>query len=149
MSEAVRTQIELQATPERVWEVVMDPHQLERWVTTHVALGDGAPRELENGSSFEQELKVSGAKFTVTWSVSDCDRPRQVSWSGRGPAGSRAHVRYLLEPRGEDTTAFEYENEFELPGGALGRLAGRAVGDRVARREAERSLQNLKRLVEA
>jgi uncharacterized protein YndB with AHSA1/START domain len=149
MSRTLRTEVELDAPPEKVWEVVVDPHRLEQWVTTHSALGAGAPRELEQGSSFEQKLRLGGRPFKVTWTVTDCERPRNVSWSGDGPAGSRARVRYTLEPLDGGRTRFGYENEFELPGGPLGRLAGRAVGDRLARREAERSLANLKALVEA
>lgn len=143
----MRSEVDLDASPERVWAIVMDPHQLERWVTTHVGLGEGTPDQLEAGSSFEQELKVSGATFTVSWTVTACERPRRVTWRGEGPAGSQARVDYELEPLGGGGTRFTYVNEFELPGGALGRFAGRAVGDRVARRAAERSLANLKALL--
>lgn len=149
MSPAVRSEVELAAPPERVWEIVMDPHRLERWVTAHAGLGEDTPRSLGAGSTFEQELTVGGVSFTVTWTVAACEHPRAVTWEGAGPAGAGARVRYTLAPAGEGRTRFGYENEFELPGGALGRLAGRAVGRRRAQREAERSLRNLKRLVEA
>jgi carbon monoxide dehydrogenase subunit G len=143
----VRAEIELDAAPDEVWDVVMDPHRLEEWVTTHSALGDETPTRLSEGDSFEQELKLSGAKFKVRWTVDECERPRGVTWSGEGPRGSRASVRYTLESR-HGGTLFGYENSFELPGGALGKLAGRAVGDRVSRRESERSLENLRSLLE-
>lgn len=147
MSRAVETSAELAATPEEIWSVVMDPHRLERWVTTHEGLEGEVPDRLEQGSTFAQRLKL-GRSFTVTWEVVECDRPRRVRWEGRGPAGSRAQVSYELGSLGEARTRFTYQNRFELPGGALGRLAGRAVGDHLARREAERSLANLKTLVE-
>jgi len=38
-------------------------------------------------------------------------------------------------------------NEYDLPGGALGRVAGRAVS-RVTQKEVDGSLQRLKQLVE-
>jgi uncharacterized protein YndB with AHSA1/START domain len=144
----VSTGVEIAAPPERVWELVMDPQRLEEWVTTHSSLADGAPATLGEGDSFAQVLKLSGAKFTVRWTVEDCDAPRSVRWAGEGPGGSRASVRYTLEPLDGDRTRFGYHNRFEFPGGALGRLAGRAVGDRVSRRESERSLENLKSLLE-
>lgn len=156
---AVVSEIEIAATPDAVWEIVMDPHRLGDWVSTHHALGDGAPRELSAGSSFNQTLKLSGARFEVEWTVVECERPRHVVWEGDGPKGSSARVRYGLEPvgvgaggggeaRGGEATRFSYGNEFELPGGALGRLAGRTIGSATAKREAERSLANLKRLIE-
>lgn len=147
MTERVRAEVELAAAPERVWGIVMDPRRLEDWVTTHAGLRGDPPKVLREGSSFEQELRVAGTTFRVTWTVIGCDPDRSVSWRGRGPAGSRAGVRYRLEPAGDGGTRFTYVNEFELPGGPLGRLAGRTVGNRVGRREAERSLMNLKQLL--
>ena len=46
-------------------------------------------------------------------------------------------------------TRFDYENEFELPGGVLGKAAGKMLSAAPARREARRSLENLKRLLES
>jgi uncharacterized protein YndB with AHSA1/START domain len=145
----VSSEIEIAAPPERVWSVVMDPRRLEEWVTTHDSLVGDAPRELSEGASFKQTLRVGGPKFKVEWTVVEADRPRRVEWEGDGPAGSSARVVYELEPDGATATRFRYDNEFELPGGRLGRLAGRRVGAATARREAERSLANLKRLIES
>jgi len=144
----VVSEIEIAAPPEAVWDVLMDPHRLGDWVTTHVALGENAPSELSAGSTFTQKLKLGGPKFEVTWTVVEADRPRRVEWTGDGPAGSSAGVVYELEAKGDDATTFRYENEFKLPGGRLGKLAGKTVGAATAKREAERSLQNLKRLIE-
>ena len=72
-----------------------------------------------------------------------CDR---VVWEGRGPVGSHAKVVYGFETNGEGTR-FSYRNEYDLPGGPLGRLAGRTVA-RATAREVDGSLQKLKSLVE-
>ena len=145
MSREVRAEIELPAPPEEVWEVVMDPRRLEQWVTTHDGLEEPVPDRLEGGSTFRQRLKVGGASFAVTWEVVECERPHLVRWKGEGPGGSAASVEYRLSGDADSTT-FTYVNSFELPGGALGRLAGRAVGERLARRESERTLENLRDL---
>jgi hypothetical protein len=47
-----------------------------------------------------------------------------------------------------NATRFEYENEFKVPGGMLGRAASRVVVGGVPQREANRSLERLKALVE-
>jgi uncharacterized protein YndB with AHSA1/START domain len=147
VSREVRAEAELDAPPEEVWTVVMDPRRLGDWVTTHEGLEGDPPNELTEGSEFKQRLKVGGPSFTVTWNVVEAERPRHVRWEGEGPGGSKAHVEYGLKPDGEDRTHFTYANTFELPGGAIGRLAGRAVGERVAKREAEKTLENLKALL--
>ena len=66
-------------------------------------------------------------------------------WEGRGPWLPR-RVEYGFEPNG-DGTRFTYINEYDLPGGPLGRLAG-ADGGAGHRTGARRSLQRLKALVE-
>jgi hypothetical protein len=53
-----------------------------------------------------------------------------------------------LTPDG-DGTHFEYENEFKAPGGFLGRAASRVLVGGQPEREAQRSLQQLKALLES
>jgi uncharacterized protein YndB with AHSA1/START domain len=147
MSPAVRTSVDIDASPQQVWDVVMDPRRLGSWVTTHEGVAD-VPERLSSGSSFEQRLKLAGTSFDVCWTVSEVDEPRLAEWRGDGPYGSFARVRYVLEPLGDEATHFSYENEFELPAGLLGKAAARLVGAPRARRESRRSLGNLKRLLE-
>ena len=146
MAEEVRTEIEIAAPPGRVWDVVMDPLRLGDWVSAHkdVEWGGG---ELERGSSFHQTLRLGGVDTGIRWTVTELDRPRRAEWRGEGPARSKAHVVYELRDLGGGTV-FDYVNSFELPGGALGRLAGRVAGAAKGRKEAERSLGALKRLLE-
>jgi carbon monoxide dehydrogenase subunit G len=144
----VRESVDLDAPPEEVWGVVMDPRRLGQWVTTHEAVEDAPSGPLEEGSSFTQKLKLAGAPFKVRWTVSEVERPRLARWEGKGPGGSRARVRYALSER-DGGTRFDYENDFELPGGILGRVGARALSAAGSGREARRSLENLKRLLES
>ena len=147
MSVSVHTSVDIDASPQKVWDVVMDPRRLESWVTTCERVS-GAPLRLSAGSSFEQTLWLAGRTFDVRWTVIEAKEPRYAEWRGEGPNGSRAAVRYQLDPLDGEATRFGYRNEFDLPGGLLGRAAGRLVGSDRFRREAERSLANLKQLLE-
>lgn len=137
---------EIAAPRERVYELVMDPRRLADWVTIHRALVDAPEGQLSRGSQLVQELHLAGRSFRVHWTVVEADRPARVVWEGRGPLGTRARVAYSFEPRGQ-RTRFSYLNEYELPGGPLGRLAGPAVR-RVTAKEVEGSLHRLKALLE-
>ncbi len=137
---------DIAAPPERVYEVVMDPGRLEDWVTIHQSLVEAPGGELKHGSELVQCLKLAGRRFNVHWEVVEDDCPKRVVWEGKGPVHSHARVVYELEPNG-DGTRFSYTNEYDLPGGPLGKLAGRSVSG-VARREADRSLERLKKLLE-
>ena len=147
MSLAVHTSVDIDASPQKVWNVVMDPRQLDSWVTTHEKVSR-APARLSSGSSFEQTLRLAGKSFDVRWTVIEAKEPNFAEWRGDGPYGSRARVRYELASLDGKRTHFGYENEFELPSGLLGRAAARVVGSARVRREAERSLANLKQLLQ-
>jgi len=143
----VHTAIGIDAPPERVWEVVMDPRRLADWVTIHRRVA-GVPPELRRGSTFEQTLNLRGANVHVVWTVVDLEPPWRAVWEGQGPAHSRASIVYELRRDGERRTIFDYTNEFKPPGGALGAAAGRMLMGGLSHREAQRSLRRLKQLVE-
>jgi carbon monoxide dehydrogenase subunit G len=134
------------APPQAVYDVVMDPNRLEDWVTVHHHL-EGSPRSpLQKGSQLTQCLRLAGKKFKVHWRVVQNEPCEHVVWEGRGPVASRARVEYRFDAN-DGGTDFSYVNEYDLPGGPFGRMAGRAVS-RVTQKELDGSLQRLKRLVE-
>jgi carbon monoxide dehydrogenase subunit G len=142
----VERTVDIAASPQEVYDVVMDPARLEEWVTIHSHLEDAPNGRLKKGSKMTQVLKLAGTKFHVRWTVVENDPYVRVVWEGRGPVASHARVVYELEGNGAGTR-FSYLNEYDLPGGALGRFAGRAVS-RVTQKELDGSLQRLKSLVE-
>jgi carbon monoxide dehydrogenase subunit G len=145
----VHARIEIDAPPETVYEVMLDPSRLHEWVTIHRKVNrvdDGAPHE---GFEMDQTLCLRHANFKVHWTLTEADRPHAATWEGRGPAGSYARTGYRLQPvDGGSRTRFEYENEFKAPGGFLGMAASRVIVGGVPEREANRSLENLKKLLE-
>ena len=146
MSRSVCESIVLAAPPERVWNLVMDPSQLDRWVTTHRSYEGAAAGPLAEGDEFSQKLRLAGKSFKVRWRVEEADPPRLARWVGRGPAGSTANVVYRLSDA-DGRTRFEYSNEFGLPGGMLGRAAGGLLTAAPGSREARRSLERLRDLL--
>jgi uncharacterized protein YndB with AHSA1/START domain len=144
----VTASIEIDAPPERVYDTMLDPASLEEWVTIHRRVNradDGAPHE---GFHMEQTLNLRGANFKVRWTLTEADRPRHATWEGRGPAHSYARTTYKLAPLDGGKTRFDYENEFKAPGGVLGAAASRVLVGGQPQREATRSLQRLKSLLE-
>ncbi len=138
--------IQIAAPPERVYEVVMNPRRLEDWVTIHHSLIEAPDGELKEGSELTQCLKLAGQRFKVRWTVVHDEPCRRVVWEGKGPVRSHARVVYELEPNREGTR-FSYSNEYDLPGGPLGRIAGRTMS-RVTEKELDGSLRRLKALLE-
>jgi uncharacterized protein YndB with AHSA1/START domain len=145
----VSTTIDIDAPPEQVWAIAMDPDRLADWVTIHRKLGEVSDRPLRRGSTLEQAFSLRGAHFKVHWTVTELEQGKRVVWEGDGPVRSKACTTYALSPDGNGGTRFVYENDFSTPGGPLGAAAARALVGGVSRREAEKTLRKLKALVES
>ena len=139
-------EIHIDAEPQAVYDTLMDPDCLGRWVTIQDQLLKAPDGDLEQGDEMVQRCKVAGKKFKLRWKVEQADRPRKTIWTGRGPLGSRARVTYDLAAN-HGGTDFTYTNEYDLPGGPVGKLAGRAVVG-ASGSEADRTLERLKKLIE-
>ena len=140
-------EIHIDAPAEAVYDKLTDPDCLGEWVTVHDEMEQAPDRNVEPGDTLVQRMKVAGQKFRITWHVDEAERPSRVVWTGEGPMGTKAKATYEIESLNGDGCTFSYTNEYDLPGGPLGRLAGRSVS-RVAGREVDGSLQKLKNLVE-
>jgi carbon monoxide dehydrogenase subunit G len=141
----VERSLQLDAEPQTVRDVVMDPERLGDWVSIHQHLEDSPHGQLRKGSELTQCLKLAGRKFKVTWKVTE-NTPEKVVWEGKGPLRTTAKVVYEFDAK-DGGTCFNYLNEYELPGGAVGRMAGPAV-KRVTGGELDKSLKNLQKIVE-
>jgi uncharacterized protein YndB with AHSA1/START domain len=142
----VEREIHIDVEPDRVYDLVMDPSRLEEWVTIHEELKEAPSGQLRKGSELVQRLKLAHRRFNVHWKVAEADRPTKVVWEGQGPVHSKAKVAYEFAPNGQGTT-FRYLNQFDLPFGPLGKVAGATVR-RASVRETDRSIERLKQLLE-
>jgi uncharacterized protein YndB with AHSA1/START domain len=143
----VTTETEVAAPRERVFELLLDPHRLGEWVSAHRSVSDVPDGRLQKGSEFKQTLSLAGREFHVRWKVTELDEPSLAVWEGRGPAGSKATVRYELSENG-DGTRFVYCNDYSLPGGPVGAAAGGAVSG-AAKHAMRTTLRRLKELLES
>ena len=139
-------EIHIDAQPEDVYAKLMDPDCLGQWVTIQDELLEAPSGDLEQGDQLVQRCKVAGQKFKLRWKVEKAERPHKTVWKGRGPFGSKARVTYDLASNNGGTD-FKYTNEYDLPGGPVGRLAGKAVMG-ASGSEADRTLERLKKLIE-
>jgi uncharacterized protein YndB with AHSA1/START domain len=145
----VHAQIEIDAPPSAVWEIIMDPNRLAEWVTIHRSVKVKSPNPRIEGARMDQVLHILGVSFKVHWTLESVVAPREAEWHGRGPALSRALIRYKLTGQPGGPTTFDYVNEFHPPGGALGSVASRVLIGHVPERESHDSLTRLKALLEA
>lgn len=144
----VTVEIDIAAAPEVVFDTMLDPDRLRDWVTIHKKVNQADEGALHEGYRMQQTLVLRGAPFKVKWTLTQYERPREATWEGRGPGGSYARTAYRLTQRDGGATRFEYLNEYRAPGGMLGAAASRALVGGTSEKEARRSLERLKRLLE-
>jgi len=144
----VERDITIEAPPEKVWKVLMDPQCLADWVSIHQKLKQAPSGQLEQGDELTQCLRLMHKNFDVRWNVKQADKPHKAVWEGRGPMRSKAAVVYELAPDDNGGTKFHYENEFKAPGGPFGAFIGDHAFQRTSEREADKTLDNLKGLLE-
>lgn len=144
----VTASTEIAASPAEVWEIVMDPARLGDWVTIHSKLhhSDDSPPHV--GYRMDQQIHLRGVSLDVHWTLVDCVPVTHAVWEGRGPARSRARTEYRLRQTNAGHTHFDYRNEFHAPLGPLGALASRALVGGMPEREATRTLDRLRALLE-
>jgi uncharacterized protein YndB with AHSA1/START domain len=144
----VTASIHIDAPPEDVWQLIMDPDRLGDWVTIHRGLGhtDAGPPRV--GYRMDQHVHLRGVSLDVHWTLVECDPCALAIWEGRGPARSRAHTEYALRGEGDGGTRFDYRNEFHTPFGPIGAIVGRALVGGMPEREATRTLERLRARLE-
>jgi uncharacterized protein YndB with AHSA1/START domain len=144
----VNASIEIAAPQAKVWDTVMDPARLGDWVTIHRKLRDNNEGALRVGYRMDQQIHLRGVSVDVHWTLVECVPGERAVWEGRGPARSRARTEYVLRPISSGSTRFDYRNEFHAPLGPLGALASRALVGGMPEREATRTLDRLRSLLE-
>jgi carbon monoxide dehydrogenase subunit G len=144
----VERDITIDAPPEEVWQVLMDPNRLADWVSIHQKLKDAPSGLLNEGDELTQCLRLMHKNFDVKWKVEHVRKPYKAVWEGRGPVRSKAAVVYELKPGENGGTRFHYMNEFKAPMGPLGAFFADHTVQHRSEREADKTLDNLKALLE-
>lgn len=143
----VRASIQIAASPQDVWKTVMDPRRLGDWVTIHRDLRHSDEGAARVGFEMDQRIHLRGVSMDIHWRLIECEADRRAVWEGHGPARSRARTEYTLSA-GDGGTRFDYANDFHVPGGPIGALASRALVGGIPEREAQRTLERLRALLE-
>ena len=143
----VERSIEIDRSPEEVFEALTDLDRLPQWATILVETRKAPGRPIETGDSFEQTIRVAGVPLESRWRVGHIQRPTVVEYEAEGVMGGRLRMIQRVSPVGGGSRV-ELEVDYELPGSFVGELLDQAFVERRNEREAGSSLQNLKDLLE-
>lgn len=143
----VTASIDIAAPIEAVWDSIMNPDSIGRWVTIVDSIDYVDPGPIRPGFRMDQTLHLRGVRFKVHWRLEEVKAPTYARWVGSGPARSTAvTVDRLTEHDGH--TRVDYRNEFRTPFGPLGAAASKVIVGGIPDKEARASLRRLKEILE-
>lgn len=118
--------VEVDAPPERVWEVISDPRNLPHW-DRHIMSVSGVPASgLAQGVRYVTEMRFMAIRAKVRAEVVEWDPPRRATIRLSGLVD--ATVTSTVEPIGRERSRLEHVVEYRFRGGTVGDLAARSVG---------------------
>jgi uncharacterized membrane protein len=140
----VERSILIDAPTDRIDEIALDGHRLPEW---YVGIEDTRPDNLypEVDGKVILTYKAAGVTFNISLTVQELVRGSHISYQMAGMMVGTQEWRYTPEGGQIRLTALV---EYEMPGGALGKLADKLVVERMNAKNLEQSLENLKALVE-
>jgi uncharacterized membrane protein len=146
----VAAQIDIAATPEDVWELIVDPERYLHFmsgVTRWEVAGDQAAGL---GARYRMLMRVGSAEVGGTVEVTEYEEPRDMAWNSVTGVDQRGRWRLRDRSLGSKAprTHVELRLSYGVAGaGLLGWLSERLSGPTV-RGNLRRSLHQLKRTVE-
>lgn len=143
----VHRSIEIAATPEHVWPLLVEPDKVMHWYTT---LDDFkyVDERRGPGARVHLEERAIGPKLKIDFEASEWVDNRLLALHMTSGSGVKAYdQRWSLEPLASGCR-FTFDEHVELPFGPLGRLMG-AVAQRTSEAHVTEMLAALKGLAEA
>ena len=138
--------VEIKSPVSRVFEVVVNPDNWTRYVTSLVDISDLSPDAPAEGSTFRWEYKMMGLRFAGPGSVTENvkDKSFGLSIEGKHPVKES----YEFVPKGDTATELKIDVEYEIPGALLGAIASKVVLEKMNKQEAKSVLEKIKTLCE-
>ncbi len=108
-----------------MWDVVADPRNLPTW-EPHIVGVEGLPHgALREGSEYWTVVRFLGVRARAKSKVVELRKPEHAKVRLSGAVD--ATVETWIEPLDGDRSRLRHRVEYRFPGGAIGKVAARAV----------------------
>jgi uncharacterized protein YndB with AHSA1/START domain len=118
--------VEIEASPERVWEVVSNPANIPHW-ERHVESVQ-MPDELEEDSTYSVVMSFMGVRVRVRGQILRWEPPSHATIRLRGPLEATIETSIARLPRDRSLLRHEVTYQFRGPLGGLVAAGLNAVG---------------------
>jgi len=145
---SIVSEIRIDATPQRVWELIGSTQRYAEWVVNTLAVTRVDSAVADEGVTYDERNRVIGPwTARSTWRVVSADPLRHTVHTGSGiPLAQDLRLECTLTRDG-DATSYRHVISYRPALGPLGRLIDIVVAPSL-RRDGRRTVQQLKALVE-
>jgi len=145
----IEKSIEIKAPPEKVWEMLAFdrmPEWMDEWESIKYTSEVRTP---EDKYRVGASAHVTEKHVEFDLEITEVLKNEKITARSKGMGGGRVTMTltYVLKPV-EEGTRLTYAMEYEMPGGILGRTLDRLLGEKHAEKGVERSVDNLKTILE-
>ena len=141
--------IEIDTSPEEIFDYITDLDRLTEWATIVKETRDLGDRPIQQGTTFSQTVKAAGSvEIDCDWHVKQLERPRHVHYEATAPDGGEMQMSQTVTRLDDGRSKVEIDLDYEVPGGILGQIADKLIFEGQNEKEADTSLENLKRILE-
>jgi uncharacterized protein YndB with AHSA1/START domain len=142
--------IHIDERPEDVFHVLTDLKLIPRWAVIAQDTYVRPESELtEAGQEFHWTIRVAGMDLETDWVVTEFVPPRAVAYQVESAHEGRLEMKQRVLDAGDGGSRVELELDYDLPYGFIGEALDRVVVEKRNQGVMERSLENLKDLIEA
>jgi uncharacterized membrane protein len=143
----IEKSVEIRASPETVWEMLAFDRAtewMEGWKSVKYTSEVSTPQDKYKVGASAQIIEHVKYDFEITESLKN----EKIVWHSAGSRAKPSMIRsYTLKPTETGTmvtTVFDYTSPFWV----LGKIVDKAGGQRIAEKDTEKSLENLKGILE-
>lgn len=140
----ISANVTIPATPDKVWEQIVNPSSYENWLTIHTKWKGDVPARYTKGATASEVVTMLGMPNTITWTVDELEEGKALTISGEGMAGVKVTFGFALESDGNGGSNATINAEFV--GAMITGALGKAV-EKDGEKNLNQSLEKLSALV--
>ena len=141
----VEQQIEIDAPPETVWDVITDPECYTRTLVGITRFDVEGRKQRGLGARYSMRMHVGSAHVGGLVEIVEWDEPRDMAWTSVTGLDHRA--RWRLREQDDGSTRVTFRLSYQAPGTILGTLSD-LVSQRMVGTNLRQSLERLKAEIE-
>ena len=146
----IERSVHIDERPEEVFRVLTDLKLIPRWAVIAQDTYVRPEGDLSAvGQEFHWTIHIAGVDLETDWVVTEYEPPRTVAYKVLSAHEGRLEMQQRVLDAGDGGSRVELQVDYDLPYGFLGEALDRALVERRNQGVMERSLRNLRELIEA